>query len=150
MYIDPWESTKKISSFLLIYIPVHDFNRHKEIYETYHDTIFIYYFMLQQIVISLARKNVKKNSLCYDVVVIKRKILERIGQISAKFTLGPVPPSDNPSLGFHSLMFHFDGVCGVSPGRRFATRFIGRLFIFARFCQSRRGGRPIPGCRSLS
>lgn len=73
MYIDPWESTKKISSFLLIYIPVHDFNRHKEIYETYHDAIFIYYFMLQQIVISLARKNVKKNSLCYDVVVIKRK-----------------------------------------------------------------------------
>lgn len=82
---------------------------------------------------------------CYQ-----EKILERIGQISAKFTLGPVPPSDNPSLGFHSLMFHFDGVCGVSPGRRFATRFIGRLFIFARFCQSRRGGRPIPGCRSLS
>lgn len=39
----------------------------------------------------------------------------------------------------NALMFRFDGIRGVSPGRRFATRFIGRLFIFARFCQSWRG-----------
>lgn len=69
---------------------------------------------------------------CYQ-----KKILERIGEISAKFTLGPVPPSDNPSLGFHSLMFHFDGVCGVSPGRN----AIYRPFIYFRPFLSEPKGR---------
>lgn len=127
----------------------------KEIYEP----IFVYYF---------AWRNVKKNSSCSilsrarwvikgyrdNQIRINRSTENNSSKESEKSIFLPASSSDDLSLGCSLLnapMFHFDGICGVSPGRRFANAIYRPFIYFRPFLSEARGrGRPIPGCRSLS
>lgn len=126
MHTGPWESTKKKKKNLLPswYIPVHDFDQHKEIYETCY-----FYTLLHTSTTTChtyPRQNIRKNSTI--LLLLSKKNSRENWRLEQ-----PVPPSGNPSLGVSlaCVSFRWDlrGVPDVSQRDLSAVYLFSPVFL---------------------
>lgn len=131
MHTGPWESTKKKKKKISFLLDIFLFTISISIKKSTKLAIFIRYFILRQQRVTRILDKISGKIL----LLLKKNSREnwRLEQ--------PAPPSGNPSLGVSLACVSFRWDLGGCP-RRFATRFIGRLFIFARFSvEGVEGGR---------